>query len=197
MQWRRVMVAVLVCLAACGAIAASASASSILYKKNGRLWVASPNGTNKHAIKKTRGLSNPSQDDRGRIVAQRGINLYRLSRRGKRLNKPITTAFRTSPIVPSFKGPFFPVVSPNGKFIAYTYSFTEAHYDPGCSCVSYQPSLNTAYTYSNRFVEDPDDRSDRPDELVAVSESCRGPRTAGSSSTASATRASCGSRRSI
>ena len=54
MQWRRVMVAVLVCLAACGAIAASASASSILYKKSGRLWVASPNGTNKHAIKKTR-----------------------------------------------------------------------------------------------------------------------------------------------
>jgi hypothetical protein len=153
---RRLTVALLIaCLTSC-ALAAGASASSILYRKGGRLWVASPSGAGKHAIKNTRGLSNPSQDDRGRIVAQKGIKLYRLSRGGRQLNKPITTAFRTNPVVPSFKGPFFPEVSPNGKLIAYTYSFTEAHYDPGCQCVSYAPSLNTAYTYSNRFVEDPD-----------------------------------------
>lgn len=158
MHWGRLIVVALVCLGAGGLLAGGASASSILYKKGGKLWVASPSGAHKHAIKNTRALSNPSQDDRGRIVAQKGIKLYRLSRGGKRLNKPITTAFRTNPVVTSFKGPFFPEVSPNGKFIAYTYSFTEAHYDPGCSCVSYAPSLNTAYTYSNRFVEDPDDR---------------------------------------
>jgi hypothetical protein len=40
--------------------------------------------------------------------------------------------------------------------IADTYSFTEAHYDPGCRCVSTAPSLNTACAYSNRFVSDPD-----------------------------------------
>lgn len=134
----------------------AASAGSILYRKGGRLWVASPSGRGKHRIPRSRGLSNPSQDDKGRIVAQKGIKLYRLSRRGKRLNKPITTAFRTNPIVTSFKGPFFPEVSPNGKLIAYTYSFTESHYDPACQCVSTAPSLNTAYTYSNRFVSDPD-----------------------------------------
>jgi hypothetical protein len=153
---RRFAVAVLFVCVLGAVFAGSTSASSILYKKGGRLWVASGTGTHKHAIEKTRGLSNPSQDDRGRIVAQKGVKLYRLSRRGKRLNKPITTAFRTNPVVPSFKGPFFPEVSPNGKLIAYTYSFTEAHYDPGCDCVSYAPSLNTAYTYSNRFVDDPD-----------------------------------------
>jgi hypothetical protein len=152
------MTASLVCALGCAVLAGAASASSILYKKGGKLWVASPSGKGKHAIKNTRGLSNPSQDNRGRIVAQRGIKLYRLSRRGKRLNKPITTAFRTNPVLESFKGPFFPEVSPNGKLIAYTYSFTEAHYDPGCSCVSYAPSLNTAYTYSNRFVDDPDEK---------------------------------------
>jgi WD40 repeat protein len=134
----------------------AASAGSILYRKGGTLWVMSPTGAGKTRIKHSKGLSNPSQDDRGRVVAQRGIKLYRLSRRGKQLNKPITTAFRTNPILPSFKGPFFPEVSPNGRVIAYTYSFTESHYDPGCQCVSNAPSLNTAYTYSSRFVEDPD-----------------------------------------
>jgi WD40 repeat protein len=134
----------------------AASGGSILYRKGGSLWVVSPSGSGKQRIKNSKGLSNPSQDDRGRVVGQKGILLYRLSRRGKRLNKPITTAFRTSPIVPAFKGPFFPEVSPDGKKIAYTYSFTESHYDPGCQCVSNAPSLNTAYTYSNRFVEDPD-----------------------------------------
>ena len=136
----------------------AASAGSILYSKGGRLWVASPSGKGKHRIPKTRGLENPSQDNKGRIVAQKGIYLHRLSRRGRRLNKPITTAFRTSRILPAFKGPFFPEVSPDGRKIAYTYSFTESHYDPGCDCVSTQPSLNTAYTHSNRFVENPDSR---------------------------------------
>jgi WD40-like Beta Propeller Repeat len=155
-HWRRFVVAALLGSLVCGAFAGAASASSILYKKGGRLWVANAKGGQKHAIKHTKGFSNPSQDDRGRVVAQKGIKLYRFSRSGKLLNKPITTAFRTNPVVTSFKGPFFPEVSPNGKLIAYTYSFTEAHYDPGCSCVSYAPSLNTAYTYSNRFVDDPD-----------------------------------------
>jgi hypothetical protein len=137
---------------------AAKSGGSILYRKGGRLWVASPTGRGKHRIPKSKGLENPSQDNRGRIVAQKGIYLYRLNRRGRRLNPKITTAFRTNPVLTSFKGPFFPEVSPDGKKIAYTYSFTESHYDPGCDCISNQPSLNTAYTYSNRFVDDPDQK---------------------------------------
>jgi hypothetical protein len=135
---------------------AEAAGGSILYRKSGRLYVAAPSGHGKHAIKHTRGLSNPSQDDKGRIVAQKGIKLYRLNRRGKKLNKPITTAFRTNKIVTSFKGPFFPEVSPNGKKIAYTYSFTESHFDFNCGCTVTSPSLNTSYTQSNRFVSDPE-----------------------------------------
>jgi WD40 repeat protein len=134
---------------------ASQGDGSILYRKHGRLHVVAPSGHGHRAIPHTRGLENPSQDDRGRIVAQKGINLYRLSRGGRRLNKPITTAFRTNPVVTAFKGPFFPEVSPDGKKIAYTYSFTESHYDYNCSCVLSDPSLSTTYTYSNRFVSDP------------------------------------------
>ena len=42
---------------------AEAAGGSILYRKGGRLNVAAPNGHKRHAIKHTRGLSNPSQDD--------------------------------------------------------------------------------------------------------------------------------------
>jgi len=132
------------------------SSGSILYHKAGSLWVASPSGKRPHRIPHSRGLESPSQDNRGRIVAQRGIKLYRLSRKGKLLNKPIITAFRTNPIVRSFKGPFFPEVSPDGGKIAYTYSFTESHYDYNCGCVLTSPSLSTTYTASNRFVADPE-----------------------------------------
>jgi hypothetical protein len=132
-----------------------AGEGSILYRKGGRLWMAKPDGSKRRAVPHTKGLEFPSQDDRGRIVAQRGINFHRLSRRGKRLNKPITTAFRTSPLLPAYKGPLAPEVSPDGKKIAYTYSFTSEYYDPGCDCFTVQPSLNTSYTYSNRFVEFP------------------------------------------
>lgn len=121
-------------LALAAAPAAEAASGSILYKKAGALWVTSPDGKKRKKIPRSGRLENPSQDNRGTIVAQRGINLYRLNRRGKRLNKPITTAFRTNPILPDFKGPFWPEVSPDGKKIAYTYSLTAQHYDPGCSC---------------------------------------------------------------
>ena len=104
-------------------------------------------GKRVRAVPRSRGLESPSQDDRGTIVAQRGVNLYRLNRRGRRLNKPFTTPFRTNPIVPAFNGPFSPEVSPDGKTIAYTRDYgifpidkigdilTLATSNPrGCSC---------------------------------------------------------------
>jgi hypothetical protein len=137
------------------AMPATAEASSILYRKGGRLFVTSPVGKHKHAIPHSKGLANPSQDDHGNVVGQRGVKLYRLNRRGRKLNKPFTTPFRTSPLLPAFNGPFFPQVSPNGKTIAYTYAFTESHYDPGCDCTSTAPSFNVTYTKASRATEDP------------------------------------------
>jgi len=137
------------------AVPAHAGQGSILYRKAGRLYVATPDGKRPRAIPRSRGLESPSQDDRGNIVAQRGIRLYRLNRRGRLLNRPFTTPFRTNPIVTSFNGPFFPQVSPDGRTIAYTYSFTEAHYDVGCDCVSTSPSFNTSFTRADRATDDP------------------------------------------
>jgi hypothetical protein len=78
-----------------------------------------------------------------------------MNRRGKRLNEPITTAFRTNPALPDYKGPLWPEVSPDGKTIAYTYSWTASRFDPGCNCFLTTPSLNTAYTSASRLTDDP------------------------------------------
>lgn len=139
-----------------GSAVATASAGSILYLKGGKLWVASPDGRAKRRVPHSGSFDNPSQADNGTVVAQRGINLYRMNRAGKLLNKPITTAFRTNPILPSFKGPFWPEVSPDGSKIAYTYSFTAETFDQTCNCVRVVPSLNTAYTHASRFTDAPE-----------------------------------------
>jgi WD40-like Beta Propeller Repeat len=136
--------------------APTASPGSILYEKGGKLWVASPDGRVKRRVPHTGTFDFPSQADNGIIVAQRGINFHRLNRSGRELNKPITTAFRTNPILPAYDGPFLPEVSPDGTKIAYTYSFVAAHFDPACNCTRTSPSLNTSYTPANRFAEKPD-----------------------------------------
>jgi WD40 repeat protein len=138
-----------------GADVAAAGTGTILYLKGGKLWVASPDGRQKRRVPHAGTFDNPSQADNGTIVVQRGIYFHRLDRRGKPLNKPITTAFRTNPILPAFNGPFSPEVSPDGTKIAYTYSFVASHYDPACDCYRTSPSMNTAHTYANRFVESP------------------------------------------
>lgn len=135
---------------------AAAGAGSILYLKGGKLWVASPDGRVKRRIPHAGRYLNPSQADNGTIVAQRDVYLHRLNRRGRALNRPITTAFRTNPILPAFNGPFWPQVSPDGTRIAYTYSFVASHFDWACACFTTSPSLNTSYTPSNRFEESPE-----------------------------------------
>ena len=141
---------------AAGGTTAAARAGSILYLKAGKLWVASPDGRVRRRIRHGGRFLNPSQADNGTIVAQRGIYLHRLNRRGRQLNRPITTPFRTNPILPAFNGPFWPEVSPDGTRIAYTYSFVASHFDWACGCYVTSPSLNTSYTPANRFEESPE-----------------------------------------
>jgi hypothetical protein len=157
MTSRTVLVALLAAaLCAVGASsAAAAPRGSILYVKKGKLWVSSPDGKRDKRVPHRGRFLKPSQADNGTIVAQRGTRLHRMNRRGKPLNKPITTAFRTNPVLPAYKGPLWPEVSPDGKTIAYTYSWTASRFDPACTCFLTTPSLNTAYTSASRLTDDP------------------------------------------
>lgn len=136
-------------------VARTAGAGSILYLKGGKLWVASPDGRVKRRIRHGGTFTSASQADNGTMVALRGVNLYRLSRRGRLLNRPFTTVFRTSSVLPAINGPFSPEISPDGTKVAYTYSLIAAHFDPACMCNRVSPSMNTAYTWANRFTDSP------------------------------------------
>jgi WD40-like Beta Propeller Repeat len=129
---------------------------SILYLEGGRLWVASPDGRMKRSVRHTGRFESASQSDNGTIVAQRGVELHRLNRTGKPLTRPFTTAFRTSRLLPNVHGPFSPEISPDGKRVAYTYSFVASHFDPACMCQRTSPSMNTAYTWADRLTEAPE-----------------------------------------
>src|SRR5919112_5114800 len=135
---------------------AAPAAGSILYLKGGKLWVAGSDGRAKRRIGHTGRYESASQADNGTIVALRGVDLYRLNRRGRLLNKPFPTAFRTHPVTPAFNGPFSPEISPDGRTVAYTYSFIASHFDPACQCNRISPSMNTSYTRSDRFTDAPE-----------------------------------------
>ncbi len=151
-RWGAIAAAVIAVLAVgtLSAAVAEAATGSILYRKSGKLWVSGPDGKRARAIPRSQALDNPSQDDKGTIVAQRGFKLHRINRGGRALNKPFTPAFSTHPAAPAFKGPLWPQVSPDGKTIAYTYSFTASRFDPACNCYLTTPSLNNAFTSSHR-----------------------------------------------
>jgi hypothetical protein len=75
-----------VVLVAAAIVAPSASADSIVYEKDGNVWLANPNGSGKRQVTTGGGYGRPSQADDGTIIATNGAVLHRLSRSGRVLN---------------------------------------------------------------------------------------------------------------
>src|SRR3954468_15799631 len=118
---RRLRRAAALGVAMAAGFAGSAHASSLVYVKNGDVWASSPDGAQQVQISHGGGYAEPSQADDGTIVAPRaGGRLYRLDRRGALLNEPVATWL--SGAAPGFSGPSKPVVSPDGRTIAYSWS---------------------------------------------------------------------------
>jgi hypothetical protein len=82
------LVLLLTCLVVL-AFAASASASSIVYVKDGNVWLTSPDGATAYQVTSDGGYSSPSQSDDGTIVALQGKLMVRMDRSGHRLNEPV------------------------------------------------------------------------------------------------------------
>ena len=135
--------------------AADAAGGSILYLKSGKLGVASPDGRVKRRIRHRGRFESASQSDSGTIVALRGVDLHRLDRAGRSLNKPFTTrSARAGPA--GIQRPLRAGDIAGRQEVAYTYSFVASHFDPTCMCTRTSPSMNTAYTWSNRFTDSPE-----------------------------------------
>jgi hypothetical protein len=120
-----------------------ALADSIVYTKNGDIFLAVPDGSREFQVSNVGGFSDPTQADDGTIVATRSRKLYRMNRFGELLNEPIDVL---APFISSFgslNGPYDPAVSPDGSKVAYWFIFASS--SSGARDV-------VAYTYSDRFT---------------------------------------------
>jgi hypothetical protein len=125
-------------VASCLLILASASSSladSIVYLKDGDVWLTSPDGDKQYRVTTGGGWDSPSQADDGTIVAARGTQLVRMDRSGRVLGTPVAgVGGSTSTIAGATNklfGPFDPQVSPDGRQIAYWATAYTVHSDGG------------------------------------------------------------------
>src|SRR3954453_13038784 len=96
----------LTCVAAL-VIAAPASADSIVYVKDGNVWLTKPDGAKAYQVTSDGGYSEPSQADDGSIVALQGNVMVRMNRSGHQLNDPVLGMGSTeNPGGDTFYGPY-------------------------------------------------------------------------------------------
>jgi hypothetical protein len=146
----RSLTALLVAGAFTGALAATASADSIVYVKDGNVWLTSPDAAKQYQVTFDGGYASPSQADDGTIVALHGKQFVRMNRSGQALNPPFDGIGTSGG---DFYGPYEPRVSPDGKRIAYWFGQYSQRYDYGCSCYLFHRESKTAWTYSDRFTD--------------------------------------------
>ena len=136
-------------LAAAAWGASTARADSIVYVKGNAIWASSPDGKRQVQLAANRRFASPSQADDGTIVALGDDNhLYRFSRGGKPIGKPVLTWLGLNG-GSGFAGPYRPRVSPDGTKVAFTFMRSQG-LDPvtGTSRVE----GGTSYTYVDRMT---------------------------------------------
>jgi hypothetical protein len=125
---------VLTTTAGTGPAAAAADGDSIVYLKDGRVWIAHADGTGARAFTQAAyGWSSPSEDDNGDVVVLGGLSrvnpdgtdsdgsseIYRFAPDGNQIGQPIPTwGSYSSPACPTYP-PNSARVSPDGSKVAY------------------------------------------------------------------------------
>lgn len=141
---------------------AAASADSIAYVKDGNVWLSTSDGARQYQVTTEGGYSTVSQSDAGRIVALRGDRIETFEPDGRAINVDGST--RYSILTPhsytmpgtTFRGPFDPVISPDGMKIAYSWYYTQYGETPNCN-----PSTGCQTVYGRQGTNyiSPDGRS--------------------------------------
>jgi hypothetical protein len=147
---KRQWLAALAAAAATLGLAGTASASSIVYIKDGNVWIAKPDGSGARQVTTTGGYESPSQADDGTIVAQHGQDFVRMRPTGEVLSTIDTFLAAGDPL---WYGPWNPKVSPDGRKIAYWFGHVSQYFDYGCWCYVQELISTTAYTWSDHFTD--------------------------------------------
>lgn len=131
-------------------------ASSIVFIRGGNVWLMAPNGTRVRQVTRGGGWSSPSQANNGTIVALRKRYLIRVTRRGKRIGKPVPLIGTNSRYSGNFSvqaGPADARVSPNGKYVAYWVGSLTQFCNPVTLLCDQRLQDNVIYTKTNRFTD--------------------------------------------
>src|SRR3954453_17323082 len=105
---------------AAGVFAGTASADSIVYAKDGNLFLTSPDGAKGYQVTRDGGYASPSQARDGPIGAVHNGQPVRRARSGRTIGAPID-AIGSPGSLPGIGGPYDPRLSPDGKRFAYWY----------------------------------------------------------------------------
>lgn len=118
--------------------ALSAQAGSIVFRKAGNIWVARPDGSGQRRVTREGTAAEPyeypAQADNGTIFTQRGAEygtfLYRMSRNGRVLGKPVkvSVGLRNKGVLHTLA--FGTTVSNDGKRVALSRALLEGIYSP-------------------------------------------------------------------
>ena len=143
-------------LAALAAAAPAAHADSLAYIKAGNVFLSTTDGARSYQVTFDGGYSTVSQADSGRMIALRGDKLRHLERDGRVIAEIVTPVSMTKDPSMSFRGPFDPEISPDGRRVAYTYYWQYTGYDPYCNvtndCYVKRLYHGTAFTDPNRLT---------------------------------------------
>jgi WD40 repeat protein len=132
--------------------AATASADSIVYLKDGNVFLAAPDGTTEHQVTTDGTESVPytsvSQADDGTIVAGHGREIERLRQNGQVISSFDPPATIDSTSAPLDGLPQDVTVSPDGRLVSFVYYTVTC--PVGASCGSRQTLL---YSYADRATD--------------------------------------------
>src|SRR5262245_21565999 len=114
-------------LVAASVAASPAAADSIVYAKDGNLFLTSPDGSRRYQLTTDGSYAGPPQADNGVSGALHYKRLVRMDRAGNYLDAPID-AMGSDHVRGPFGGPYEPRISPDGTRFAY-YFYVQSSYD--------------------------------------------------------------------
>jgi WD40-like Beta Propeller Repeat len=141
--------------------APASSASTIVYAKAGDVWLMNPDGSGQHQVTHSGSYSEPTQADDGTILALTSAgDVVRLDQYGKQLSPPVATAVTGASASGGpysswvdLKGPFDPVISPDGTTFAYWGGGTVYTYNVACNCQEFESKSFVRYGGPSSFSE--------------------------------------------
>jgi hypothetical protein len=148
--------ALLAVLAGLAAAPATAAADSILYLRDGDIYLTTPDVSQTARVTTSGGYASASQADDGRIIALKGSRFHLLNRYGDVLADFSPLAPATSGTI-TMNGPYDPAISPDGTKVAYGFYVQYKSGDPNCGrpggCQVGQLYAGTGYSRSDAAVD--------------------------------------------